>query len=150
VRIGASHVRDAPDLTLSPKQLIVIEFRHTIEVNRIDRDDPAFSQCAKCGKHYIARRSERNRAVELVRRSVRAAQPRNPHSDADRERRTVARDNLTHDLMSRHERASMNGKLAFGNMKVGSTNPARANTEKHFTEGGLRDRNLFEAQRLAG
>src|SRR6185312_12074156 len=35
--VGASHVRDTADLAFSPQQSVIVEFRHAVEVNRVDR-----------------------------------------------------------------------------------------------------------------
>src|ERR1041385_4131621 len=38
------HIGDTAELALAPEQRIVIELRDAVEVNRVDRDDPAFAQ----------------------------------------------------------------------------------------------------------
>src|SRR6185312_4646250 len=42
--IGARHIRYAAQLPLAPQQFVVIKFRYTIEMNRVDRDHTAFAQ----------------------------------------------------------------------------------------------------------
>jgi len=42
--ISASHVGDAAYLALAPEQTVIVEFRHAVEVNRVNGYDSAFSK----------------------------------------------------------------------------------------------------------
>src|SRR5271163_434552 len=63
--IGTSHIRDTPDLTLTPEQSIIVELGNAIEVNCVDGDHAAFAQARESGDDYISARSKCDRAVEF-------------------------------------------------------------------------------------
>ena len=69
--IGARHVRDAPNLPLAPQQLVIIELRYAIKMNRIDGDYSAFAQAAERGDHHLPAGSERNCPIKFHGRLLR-------------------------------------------------------------------------------
>src|ERR1041385_4186118 len=53
-RISASHIGDAAQLPLSPKQAIVVKFGHAIQMNCIDRHNSTFADARQGSNHHIA------------------------------------------------------------------------------------------------
>jgi hypothetical protein len=58
------HVSYATDLPFSPKQAIIIELGHAVEVNRIDRNDSALPQTTESRDDDISAGCKRNCTIE--------------------------------------------------------------------------------------
>jgi hypothetical protein len=70
------------------------------------------------------------------------AQPRDSHLVADGESLGVARSygsDLTHHFVTRRDMWAMNGEITFGDVKVGTADPARPNRDEEFTFGRIMD-----------
>jgi len=59
-------VGDAADLALAPEQFVVIESRHLVEMDRVDRDHPALAQSRERRDHDLAGRREGDDAVQFL------------------------------------------------------------------------------------
>src|SRR6201987_1545162 len=71
--ILACHVGDAADLPLTPEKRIVIKLWYAVEMDSVDRENPAFGERSQGGDHHFADRSEGDGAIERDWRYIGAA-----------------------------------------------------------------------------
>src|SRR5258707_733290 len=64
-RISASHVRNATNLPLAPKQRVVIELRDTIQMDSIDRHHAALAQRGERCDHHVTTGRKGDRTIEF-------------------------------------------------------------------------------------
>ena len=70
MRVFAGHIGDTPNLPLSPQELVVVEGRHLVEMNGVNRHHSALSQTGKRIYDDLAARSECDCPVQQNRRAV--------------------------------------------------------------------------------
>src|ERR1035441_7456862 len=72
-RVRAGHVRNAANLALPPKQMVVVKLGNAIEMDRVDGDDSSLAQTCEGSYHHVSAGRKGDGAVELDWRLVRFA-----------------------------------------------------------------------------
>src|SRR5581483_3481508 len=67
---GTGHIGHAANLTLTPEQLVIIEFRHAVEVNGVDCDHASFAQTGERRNDNVTAGREGDSPIKFNRRLV--------------------------------------------------------------------------------
>jgi len=62
------HIRYAAQLALTPEQRVIVKLRHPVQMNSVNRHNPALAQRSQRRQNHIAAGSKRNRPIQLHRR----------------------------------------------------------------------------------
>src|ERR1039457_1870628 len=70
-RVGAGHVRNAANLALAPKQMVVVELGNAVEMDRVDGDDSSLAQTCEGGDYNVSAGRKGDGAIQFDWRLVR-------------------------------------------------------------------------------